>query len=84
MTYVIPDNERLVLHAVMRQAESDLKSAHAEICKLQNLDPAKHTWPAWTPQANSLRWFDAIREKFPAPHDPGRPVPHHGSGPDNQ
>jgi len=84
MTYIISDNERAVLHAVMHQAESDLKSAHAEICKLQNLDPAKHQWPEWSPQANSLRWFVAIREKFPAPPDHGRPVPHHGSGPDNQ
>lgn len=84
MTCIIPDNERAVLHAVMNQAESDLKSAHAEICKLQNLDPATHQWPEWSPQANSLRWFDAIRERFPAPPDHGRPVPHHGSGPDNQ
>lgn len=81
MTYVIPDNERAVLHAVMRQAEIDLKSAHAEICKLQNLDSSKHEWPHWSTQANSLRWFDAIREKFPAPPDPGRLVPPHGSGP---
>lgn len=84
MTYAISDDERSVLHAVMSQAERDLTSAHAEICRLQNIDPAQHTWPDWSPQANSLRWFEAIRQKFPAPPDPGRPVPHHGSGPDNQ
>jgi hypothetical protein len=84
MTHVISDNERAVLHAVMRQAESDLKLAHAEICKLQSLDPEKHEWPEWSPQANTLRWFESIRQKFPASPDPGRPVPHHGSGPDNQ
>ena len=84
MAHVISDNERAVLHAVMYQADCDLKSAHAEICKLQGLDPAKHTWPAWSPQAHSLSWHEAIRQKFPLPSDSGRPVPHHGSGPDNQ
>lgn len=76
MTYRVSDNERTVLHEVMRQAEHDLKSAHAEICKLQNLDLAKHEWPEWSSQANSLRWFDAIREKFPAPQcaDCGYPL----------
>lgn len=63
MTHV-PQNEREALAAVMTQAENDLKSAHAEICKLQGLDPDKHTWPEWSPQANSLRWFQAIRSKF--------------------
>lgn len=60
----VPPTEREALSLVMAQAESDLASAHAEICKLQGLDPAKHRWPDWTPQANSLRWFKAIREKF--------------------
>jgi hypothetical protein len=61
---LIPNTEREALAEVMLQAESDLKSAHAEICKLQGLDAAKHDWPEWTPQANSIRWFKAIREKF--------------------
>ena len=61
---IIPSTEREALASVMIQAESDLKSAHAEICKLQNLDPKTHTWPEWSPQANSLRWFAAIRTKF--------------------
>lgn len=61
---LIANTEREALSEVMAQAESDLKSAHAEICKLQGLDPAKHDWPEWSPQANSLRWFKAIREKF--------------------
>ncbi len=58
-------NEELkdALATVMRQNESDLKSAHAEICKLQGLDPEKNTWPAWTPQAHSIRWFAMLREK---------------------
>lgn len=60
----LPDTERDALDAVMRQAESDLKTAHAEICKLQNLDPEKHDWPAWSPQANTLRWFRDLRDKF--------------------
>jgi hypothetical protein len=60
----VPDTERHALEAVMRQTESDLASAHAEICKLQGLDPATHSWPEWTPQANTLRWFEAIRERF--------------------
>lgn len=60
----IPDTEREALEQVMRQTESDLKSAHAEICKLQDLDPTAHTWPSWSPQANTLRWFQAIRARF--------------------
>jgi hypothetical protein len=52
------------LFTVMAQADSDLASAHAEICKLQNLDPTKHTWPRWTPQANSIRWHSSLREQF--------------------
>lgn len=60
----IPATEREALVAVMNQAEADLKSAHAEICKLSEIDPLKHDWPDWSPQANSLRWFKAIREKF--------------------
>ena len=60
----IPDTERETLQVVMRQLETDLKGAHAEIVKLQGGDPEKYTWPEWSPQANSLRWFDAIRAKF--------------------
>jgi hypothetical protein len=40
------------------QVPIDLSSAHAEICKLQKIDPAKHTWPDWTSQANTLRWIE--------------------------
>lgn len=40
------------------QVKSDLASAHAEICKLQGLDPKTQQWPSWTPQANTLRWID--------------------------
>lgn len=60
----IPETEAEALAAVMRQAEDDMKTAHAEICRLAGLDPAKHDWPDWSPQANSRRWFAAIREKF--------------------
>ena len=60
------ENARLreALEQVMLQAEADLRSAHAELCKLQGLDPNKHDWPRWSPQANSLRWFKARRIKF--------------------
>lgn len=60
----VPDTERETLAALAHQVESDLSSAHAEICNLQGLDPATHSWPDWTPQANTLRWVKAIREKF--------------------
>lgn len=60
----IQDDPKVVLSEVMRQADTDLKAAHAEICKLQKLDPATHDWPEWTPQANSIRWHEAIRAKF--------------------
>lgn len=60
----IHDDPKVMLSEVIRQADSDLKSAHAEICKLQNLDPATHDWPDWSPQANSRRWHTAIRSKF--------------------
>lgn len=36
----------------------DLASAHAEICKLQKIDPETHSWPEWTSPANTLRWID--------------------------
>jgi hypothetical protein len=55
---------RDALAAVMQQAEADLASAHAEICKLQGRDPATHSWPDWSPQANSLRWFAELRGRF--------------------
>jgi hypothetical protein len=55
---------RQTLAAVMRQAEADLASANAEICKLVGLDPATHSWPEWSPQANSLRWFSELRGRF--------------------
>ena len=63
----VPDTPLETLELVMIQAEADLKSAHAEICKMQGIDPEKHDWPEWTPQANSLRWFKAIRAKFLLP-----------------
>jgi len=53
-----------VLGDVMRQTEADLKAAHAEICKLQDLDLATHEWPAWSSPANTLRWFDELRKRF--------------------
>lgn len=49
-----------LLKSIIRQYRTDLASAHAEICKLQGLNPATHTWPEWSPQANSLRWLDKI------------------------
>lgn len=61
---LVPNTEREALEKVMQQAESDLASAHAEICKLQGVNPTVHSWPDWSPQANTLRWFAAIREKF--------------------
>lgn len=64
MVMIIPQTEREALDAVMRQTEADLASAHAEICRLQGLEPSKHSWPEWSPQANTLRWFAAIRERF--------------------
>lgn len=60
----IPATERDTLEAVMRQAESDLADAHAEICNLQGLDPKAHSWPEWSSPANTLRWFTGIRERF--------------------
>lgn len=60
----IPENERNALAEVMRQAENDLKSAHAVICQLQHVDPGKSNWPEWSPQANTIRWFAAIRDHF--------------------
>lgn len=55
---------REVLGQIMDQAESDLSSAHHEICKLQGLDPEKHDWPEWSSPANTVRWFAEIRERF--------------------
>lgn len=63
----VPDTQNEALEAVMRQAENDLKAAHAEICKLQGLDPATHRWPEWSSPAHTLLWFNAIRDKFGLP-----------------
>lgn len=66
---LLSEIERLrnTLTSVMKQSETDLASAHAEICKLKGLDPAAHSWPEWSPQANSLRWFSEIRARFNLP-----------------
>ena len=71
------DNPVEILATVMRQTELDLASAHAEICRLQGLDPVRHSWPEWTPQANTLRWFADIRQKFGIgePPPPMTPTP---------
>ena len=58
------DALRSALADAMTQAELDLTSAHAEICKLQGLDPDKHDWPAWSAPANTFRWFKILRENF--------------------
>lgn len=60
----IPDTERDALEFVMRQAETDLAAAHAEICKLQGIDPGASAWPTWSAPGNTLRWFEQIRAKF--------------------
>ena len=55
------DEVREALEEARRLCEQvpiDLSSAHAEICKLQGLDPKTHSWPDWTPQANTLRWLE--------------------------
>ena len=52
------------LERVFDQFRSDLKSAHAVICKLQGLDPETHGWPEWSPPANTLRWLDKLQPKF--------------------
>lgn len=57
-------NAVIILARVMAQAESDLKSAQAEIAKLNGLEPGTTEWPAWTPQANTLRWFKMLRQQF--------------------
>lgn len=73
---LIPNTEREALSSLMAQTESDLKSAHAEICKLAKLDPATHSWPEWSPQANTLRWISAMREKFGMQPDKECAQPH--------
>lgn len=60
----MPTTEREALGMLMSMTAGDLKSAHAEIVKLQGGDPAKYDWPEWTPQANTLRWIAAVKEKF--------------------
>lgn len=55
---------RFDLELLMRQTEYDLASAHAEICKLQGIDPETNSWPAWSPQANTLHWIKQLRERY--------------------
>ena len=61
---IIPGTERDTLREVMRQAENDLAEAHKVICELQGADPKTTNWPEWSSPANTLRWFEAIRDKF--------------------
>lgn len=61
---------RELLLRVMDQAEADMQSAHAVICELQGRDPSASDWPEWSPQANSRRWFAAIRAASPKPASP--------------
>ena len=63
------------------QVRNDLASAHAEICKLQGIDPARHSWPDWSPQANTLRWLMKHDVEFfgPMPEPPhSKPRRHNG------
>jgi hypothetical protein len=50
--------------ALMNQVEADLASAHAEICKLQGLNPQTHTWPEWSSPAHTLLWIAEMRKKY--------------------
>lgn len=71
------------------QLVEDLNQAHDVICKLQGLDPEKHDWPEWSPQANTIRWFEELFARklakteawtlFPS-EDKARPVRPHRSG----
>lgn len=61
-------NARLIstspeLRECLEQALKDLRLAHAEICGLQGLDPAKHDWPEWSSPANTIRWAERILAK---------------------
>jgi len=49
-----------VAAALARQVQTDLASAHEEICRLQGIDPATHSWPAWSPQRHTLDWCAKI------------------------
>lgn len=48
---------------LIEQFCKDLNQAHDEICKLQDLIPFENDWPAWTPQANSIRQAEKILGK---------------------
>jgi hypothetical protein len=58
---IAPDDVLRELKIVLLQYGLDLIGAHAEICRLQNLDPETHEWPEWTPQANSLRMLPNVK-----------------------
>ncbi len=51
------------LRLALEQSCKDLNQAHDEICKLQNIDPEKHDWPEWSPQANTIRWAENLLNK---------------------
>ena len=46
------------LRDAVEQMCADLNQAHNEVCKMQGIDPERHDWPEWTPQANSIRWAE--------------------------
>ena len=48
---------------LIEQLCRDLNQAHDELMELQEVDPKKFDWPAWTPQANSIRMAELMLGK---------------------
>ncbi len=48
---------------LIEQLCKDLNQAHDELMKAQGETPEKFDWPAWTPQANSIRAAEELLGK---------------------
>ena len=50
----------------LEQACRDLQQAHDEVLRAQGCaeaDFVRYSWPAWTPQANTIRWAEKLLGK---------------------
>lgn len=58
-----PEDRISELESLVGQLCNDLNQAHNALILSQGGDPARHDWPEWSPQANSIRWAEDLLGK---------------------
>lgn len=51
------------MRLLLEQVKQDFAAAHAEIARLQGLDPATVMWPAWSSVRHTLDWIETVLEE---------------------